>query len=88
MVRSRDRVILIDVGVGPHDRPGTNATVPGGKMLDNLKASGTALEEITDCLFSHLHAGHIALFQFSGGASGVPKVIPHAGSDPAACPGK
>ena len=59
VVRSGDRVILIDAGVGPEDRVGKNATMPGGKMLDNLRASGTGPEESTDVVFTHLHVDHV-----------------------------
>jgi glyoxylase-like metal-dependent hydrolase (beta-lactamase superfamily II) len=59
VVRSGDRVILVDAGVGPEDRVGKNATMPGGSMLDNLKASGTAPEEVTDVVFTHLHVDHV-----------------------------
>ncbi len=59
VVRSGNRVILVDAGVGPHDRPGKNATMPGGRMLNNLQASGTAPEEITDVVFTHLHVDHV-----------------------------
>lgn len=59
VVRFRDRVILIDAGVGPEDRPGARATMPGGRMLDNLRAAGTAPEEITDVVFTHLHLDHV-----------------------------
>ncbi len=59
VVRSADRVILVDAGVGPEDRVGKNATMPGGRMLDNLQASGTAPGEITDVVFTHLHVDHV-----------------------------
>ena len=59
LVRSGDRVILIDAGVGPDDRVGKNATMPGGTMLDNLRASGTTPAEITDVVFTHLHLDHV-----------------------------
>lgn len=59
VVRSGERVILVDAGVGPQDRSGKNATMPGGRMLDNLKAAGTAPEEITDVVFTHLHVDHV-----------------------------
>lgn len=59
LVRVDDRVILIDAGVGPHDVPGKYATMPGGKMLDNLQALGTAPAEITDVVFTHLHLDHV-----------------------------
>jgi glyoxylase-like metal-dependent hydrolase (beta-lactamase superfamily II) len=73
VVRTRDRVILIDAGVGPEDRPGKKATMPGGKMLDNLRASGTAPEDITDVVFTHLHVDHVGW-----GAVGDQIVFPNA----------
>jgi glyoxylase-like metal-dependent hydrolase (beta-lactamase superfamily II) len=59
VVRTGDRVILVDAGVGPDDRPGKKATMPGGSMLDNLRETGTTPEEITDVVFTHLHLDHI-----------------------------
>jgi len=59
LVRSDHRVILVDAGVGPEDRVGKRATMPGGKMLDNLRASGTAPEDVTDVVFTHLHVDHV-----------------------------
>ena len=73
LVRSRDRVILVDAGVGPEDRPGKNATMPGGNMLDNLRASGTAPEEVTDVVFTHLHVDHVGW-----GAVGDKIIFPNA----------
>lgn len=59
VVRTADRVILIDAGVGPDDRVGKTATMPGGRLVDNLRASGSTPEEITDVIFTHLHLDHI-----------------------------
>lgn len=59
VVRSGDRAILVDAGVGPDDVTGQNATMPGGRMLENLRASGMAPEDITDVLFTHLHVDHV-----------------------------
>ncbi|BBY38151.1 MBL fold hydrolase [Mycobacterium mantenii] len=73
VVRSGDRVILIDAGVGPEDRVGKNATMPGGTMLDNLTASGTTPDEITDVVFTHLHLDHVGW-----GAVGDRLVFPNA----------
>jgi glyoxylase-like metal-dependent hydrolase (beta-lactamase superfamily II) len=73
MVHSGDRVILIDAGVGPDARPGKNATMPGGAMLDNLTASGTNPDEITDVVFTHLHLDHVGW-----GAVGDRLVFPNA----------
>lgn len=59
VVRTGDRIILIDAGVGPEDVPGKNATMPGGRMLDNLRESGTDPDEVTDVVFTHLHLDHV-----------------------------
>ncbi|MBI2694600.1 MBL fold metallo-hydrolase [Mycobacterium nebraskense] len=73
VVRSADRVILVDAGVGPDDRPGKNATMPGGKMLHNLQASGIAAEDVTDVIFTHLHIDHVGW-----GAVGEQVIFPNA----------
>lgn len=73
VVRSGERVILVDAGVGPDDRQGKAATMPGGRMLDNLRASGTTPEEITDVVFTHLHVDHVGW-----GAVGDQIMFPHA----------
>ncbi len=59
IVRGGDRVILVDAGVGPEDRVGKNATMPGGQMLDNLRSSGTDPDDVTDVVFTHLHVDHV-----------------------------
>lgn len=73
VVRSRDRVILVDAGVGPEDRPLKNSTLPGGKMLEHLRSSGVAPEDITDVVFTHLHLDHVGW-----GAVGDRIVFPNA----------
>ncbi|MGE0881400.1 MAG: MBL fold metallo-hydrolase [Acidimicrobiia bacterium] len=50
-----DRVVLIDAGLGPLQRPGMN----GGLMLDNLRAAGVETGDVTDVLFTHLHFDHV-----------------------------
>lgn len=59
VVRSGERVVLVDAGVGPDDRAAGAATMPGGRLLDNLRATGTTPEEITDVVFTHLHLDHV-----------------------------
>jgi glyoxylase-like metal-dependent hydrolase (beta-lactamase superfamily II) len=50
LVRSGDRVILVDTGFGP---------VLGGQLLDSLRAAGLGPEDVTDVLLTHLHADHV-----------------------------
>jgi glyoxylase-like metal-dependent hydrolase (beta-lactamase superfamily II) len=61
VVRTADRVVLVDAGIGPEERPvpGRGITMPGGKLLEHLLASGTRPEEVTDVVFTHLHLDHV-----------------------------
>ena len=55
LIRGRDRVVLVDAGLGPGELMGIKA----GAMLDNLRAAGVAPEAVTDVVFTHLHIDHI-----------------------------
>ncbi len=55
LVRDGDRVILFDTGVG--SQPTGNFI--GGALRSGLLARGIALNEVTDVIFTHLHADHI-----------------------------
>lgn len=55
LVRTGDRTVLIDAGVGTID----NGTFQGGYFLDSLAAVGVRPEAITDVLFTHLHFDHV-----------------------------
>src|SRR6478672_8901688 len=44
LVRSGDRVVLVDAGIGVFDR----GVFTGGALLDNLQALGVAAEDVTD----------------------------------------
>jgi len=59
LVRTGERVILIDAGVGPDDRPGKKATMPGGTLPDSLQAAGVSAGDVTDVVFTHLHLDHV-----------------------------
>jgi glyoxylase-like metal-dependent hydrolase (beta-lactamase superfamily II) len=59
LIRTGDRVLLIDTGVGPEDRRGRTATMPGGRFLERLRATGTTPDDITDVVFTHLHLDHV-----------------------------
>ncbi|MDQ4115579.1 MAG: MBL fold metallo-hydrolase [Actinomycetota bacterium] len=55
LVRTGDRVVLVDVGVGAID----NGKYRGGGFPDALQALGVRPEEVTDVVFTHLHFDHV-----------------------------
>ncbi|WP_406630844.1 MBL fold metallo-hydrolase [Amycolatopsis sp. WGS_07] len=56
LVRLGGRTVLVDAGTGPGFEHDGFAT---GGLLDNLRRTGVAPEEITDVVFTHLHADHV-----------------------------
>ena len=54
LLRSGDRLILVDAGIGVFDR----GVFKGGALLDNLAALGVSPADITDVVFTHLHFDH------------------------------
>jgi glyoxylase-like metal-dependent hydrolase (beta-lactamase superfamily II) len=56
LVRSGDRVAIIDAGIGP-DSPVPFMT--GGKFLESLGGHGVKAADVTDVIFTHLHFDHI-----------------------------
>lgn len=55
LVRSGDRVVLVDTGVGPFD----NGVFRGGALIDSLAGLGVAPGDVTDVIFTHLHFDHV-----------------------------
>ena len=55
LVRSGDRRVLIDAGLGSIKVPGFT----GGRLLDELAANNESPETVTDVVFSHLHFDHV-----------------------------
>jgi glyoxylase-like metal-dependent hydrolase (beta-lactamase superfamily II) len=55
LVRTGDRTVLVDAGVGTID----NGKYAGGRFLDSLRAHGVAPEDVTDIVFTHLHFDHV-----------------------------
>jgi glyoxylase-like metal-dependent hydrolase (beta-lactamase superfamily II) len=55
LVRTGDRVVLVDAGMGPF----TWGPFVGGRLLDNLSAIGVHPDDITDVVFTHLHFDHV-----------------------------
>jgi glyoxylase-like metal-dependent hydrolase (beta-lactamase superfamily II) len=55
LVRTGDRVMLIDTGMGP------NPPLPciGGQLLSRLAALGVGAGDVTDVVLTHLHFDHI-----------------------------
>jgi glyoxylase-like metal-dependent hydrolase (beta-lactamase superfamily II) len=56
LVRTGNRVMLIDAGIGLEDRP---KAMTGGALIESLAARGVAVADVTDVLFTHLHGDHI-----------------------------
>ena len=55
LVRTGERVILVDAGVGTID----NDKYHGGQFLESLRAAGVTEEDVTDVVFTHLHFDHV-----------------------------
>jgi glyoxylase-like metal-dependent hydrolase (beta-lactamase superfamily II) len=55
LVRTGDRVVLIDAGVGRID----NDTYHGGEFLESLAGLGVSVDDVTDVVFTHLHFDHV-----------------------------
>jgi glyoxylase-like metal-dependent hydrolase (beta-lactamase superfamily II) len=54
LVRTGDRVVLVDAGIGVFDR----GVFKGGALLDSLVALGVTPSDVTDVVFTHLHFDH------------------------------
>jgi glyoxylase-like metal-dependent hydrolase (beta-lactamase superfamily II) len=55
LVRTGDRVILVDAGVGTLN----NGQYHGGQLPDNLRGYGVTPDDVTDVIFTHLHFDHV-----------------------------
>lgn len=55
LIRTADRVVLVDVGLGPIRFRGFG----GGEFLDSLARAGVRPDDVTDVLLTHLHMDHI-----------------------------
>ncbi len=65
LVRSGDRVGLIDAGLGPES---PTPLMSGGQLLDSLAGLGVSPGDITDMIFTHLHFDHIGWASRAGAA--------------------
>jgi glyoxylase-like metal-dependent hydrolase (beta-lactamase superfamily II) len=55
LVRTADRVALVDLGAGPRTVMG----IEGGQFVDHLRELGVGPLDVTDVVFTHLHHDHI-----------------------------
>lgn len=71
LIRTSDRVVLIDVGLGPQRQQLPDGMeLSGGDLLSGLAAARTARTEITDVICTHLHSDHVG-WLFDGNARPV-----------------
>lgn len=68
LVRTGDRVVLVDAGFGPAPEGSGN-----GRLLESLRAVGVGPQDVTDVLLTHLHMDHVGWT-----ADGEKPVFPHA----------
>src|SRR3954451_13043127 len=55
LVRTGDRVVLVDTGLGP----GEWGPFIGGRFVDSLAALGVTPADVTDVVLTHLHFDHV-----------------------------
>lgn len=59
LVRTRDRTVLVDAGMGPAMRDdGPKRLLVGGQLPLGLRAVGVTPADVTDVVCTHLHADH------------------------------
>jgi glyoxylase-like metal-dependent hydrolase (beta-lactamase superfamily II) len=66
LVRTGQRVILLDAGLGPKAH---------GNLLASLKEAGVPPETVTDVLITHAHGDHVGGLVDAGGALAFPKAV-------------
>ena len=63
LVRSRDRCVLVDAGMGPTESSAGDQDDPcrlfGGQLPVGLRALGVEREDVTDVVCTHLHPDHV-----------------------------
>ncbi|ONI90112.1 MBL fold metallo-hydrolase [Actinosynnema sp. ALI-1.44] len=75
LIRTADRVVLVDLGLGPveFDLPG-KAEFHGGGLLDALAAEDLAPGDVDTVVYTHLHHDHVGWTTGPGGGL----TFPHA----------
>lgn len=75
VVRTRERVVMIDAGLGQVD----NEVFVGGALLANLLAIGVQPGDIDTILVTHLHSDHCGWLDVDGAAT-FPNATVHVGA--------
>ncbi len=63
VVVTGDRIVLVDAGYGPHAPPSVEGA---GSLLSHLAESGVEPGDVSDVVFTHLHADHIGWASVDG----------------------
>jgi glyoxylase-like metal-dependent hydrolase (beta-lactamase superfamily II) len=71
LIRTGDRVVLVDAGLGPEmDQLPHGMYLVGGQLPTGLRALGVDPADITDVICTHLHADHVGwLFDLGANAT-------------------
>lgn len=70
LVRTGDRVVVVDVGVGPDPFAPPGIPAPySGVLLESLRAEGVEPSDVTDVVLTHLHLDHIGWASVDGAAT-------------------
>ena len=60
LIRTADRLVLLDAGLGPElDEVPHGMSLVGGQLLTGLRAQGATRTDVTDVVCSHLHSDHV-----------------------------
>jgi glyoxylase-like metal-dependent hydrolase (beta-lactamase superfamily II) len=59
LLRSQERTILVEAGMGPAGTPPAVAAQTGGHLLQRLTSEGVAVEQVELVVLSHLHPDHV-----------------------------
>jgi glyoxylase-like metal-dependent hydrolase (beta-lactamase superfamily II) len=67
LLRTGDRCVLVDAGMGPTEQGAGNQDAPaqliGGQLPVGLRAAGVERDEVTDVVCTHLHPDHVGWVQ-------------------------
>ena len=73
VVRTGDRVVLVDTGVGGPGAPGASWIGTPGRLPGELAAAGVGLDEVDLVVLTHLHLDHIGWNLATDGGSPRPR---------------
>jgi glyoxylase-like metal-dependent hydrolase (beta-lactamase superfamily II) len=59
LVRTAERVMLLDAGIGPADSPAARWAPVPGRLPEELAAAGIAPEDVDTVVITHLHTDHV-----------------------------